>query len=130
MVSGTSGGPTKRVRHSPKTIAVAQRMHQVGWTPHQIQKALTKAGTPVSWATVKSWVDPEYRKVASLEQAQAKRVHRARMREGDYVLRQILKLRAKGLSHRAIAVVVEEYHGRTITESTVRNYLDRERQAA
>jgi hypothetical protein len=52
------------------------------------------------------------------------------MRDGDYVLRQILKLRAKGLSHRAIAVVVEEYHGRTITESTVRNYLDRERQAA
>jgi hypothetical protein len=104
-------------------------MHETGWTPHQIQQALTKAGTPVSWATVKAWVDPDYKRIRRGEDREAKRVHRARNQEGDYVLRQIRKLRERGLSPRAIAVVMDEYHGRNITESSVRNFLDRQQAA-
>lgn len=111
-------------RYSTLVVHRAQRLADVGWTAHDIQKILNKEGVPVAWATVKGWIDPEYRRVRNHASAEDQR----RMRDvsGDHVKKRMLELRHAGLSCQAISVVVATYHGRKISPEMVRYFLDAE----
>lgn len=113
-------------RYSTLVVARARKLAEAGWSAHDIQKILNKEDVPVSWATVKSWIDPDYRSVRRACSAEDQR----RMRDvsGEHVKKRMLELQHAGLSYKAISVVVEIYHGRKITEHMVRYFLDAERQ--
>lgn len=116
------------VRHSTETIDTARRMRDGGWTPHEIQQYLTNHGTPVTFATVKAWVDPAYHSMRNRIHAEDNR--RYRDVGGDHVKRRMLELSNEGLSARAISVVVEIYHGRRISQHMVSKFLTAERERA
>lgn len=113
------------VRHTSKTVAIARSLSEGGWTPHEIQQQLVKGGTSVSFATVKAWVDEDYRLRRNHITAEDQR--RWRDVSGAHVKRRIVELHGFGLSVRAIGVVTGVYHGRPLTEHQVRRVIDSHR---
>jgi hypothetical protein len=115
-------------RYSTLVVKRAQDLAEAGWTAHQIQKLLNKDGIPATFATVKAWIDPEYRRIRNHYSAEDMR----QMKDvsGEHVKRRMLELRGAGLTCSAISVVVDIYHGRKISPAMVQQFLDRQRQAA
>lgn len=109
-------------RYSTLVVKRAQDLAEGGWTPHHIQKILNREGIPVTFATVKAWVDPEYRRIRNHYSAEDMR----RMKDvsGDHVRKRMVELHHAGLSHRAISVVVATYHGREISPDMVRHHIN------
>lgn len=118
--------PGRGRRHNSATVAKARTMYASGWTPHEIQKALERQGVNVSFATVKAWVDDEYRRRRNRVTAEDQR--RWRDVAGDHVRKRMVELADAGLTPKAISVVVETYHGREIPPRTVSTFLDLERE--
>jgi hypothetical protein len=82
---------------------------------------LAKNGTAVAWATVKAWVDDDYRQRRNRITGVDKRI--GNDRSGEYLRRTLRRLHGRGLTEDALCVIAEEYHGVTLDLDRVRTFL-------
>lgn len=123
---GGCSATARNTRHSEETKRVARVLSDGGWTPHQIQKLLAQQGVKVAYATVRGWVDDEYRQ-ARLRATAADKL-RWRDRSGEFAKKRMLELHAAGFSFRDISSLMRMYHGREITPEGVRHFVRLERE--
>lgn len=103
-------------------IQEARRLYAVGWTVAQITKRMRANGCPrLSDATVKAWVDDDYRIVRNHISSEDRRLFKDK--SGDYARRRVRELHHRGLSLDAIQVVLDIYHGRNWSSDEIRGVL-------
>jgi hypothetical protein len=115
-------------------VNTARKMHEAGWGPTFIRRALARDGINVADVTIKRWVDEDYaeRQRAAHRARQArKRAEQARFTthgaSDEYRMALMRRLRAEGLSCTAIGKVSGVLFDKPLTDGQVRYALGEHR---
>lgn len=135
--------PPSAVRHQLGTLVRARELHAAGWSLSEIRRRLELEGVtpPPAENTIWTWTRPKA--AARLAEARNRRIRLARLgartfawpgvRGPEWRLEYMRRLRAAGLSYRAIAgVMALHFPDRPLSEYAVRELLlaDRARPVA